>query len=77
VAALRDSGVSILLCTHDPGHAFQVADRVLLLREGRAITLARAEEALTAENLSALYGVPVHVAQVATAAGMRRVCVRI
>jgi iron complex transport system ATP-binding protein len=77
VAGLRDAGVSILLCTHDPDHAFQVADRVLLLRDGRAITLARTEDALTADNLSALYGVPVHVAEVATAAGVRRVCVRV
>ena len=77
VAGLRDAGVSILLCTHDPDHAFQVADRVLLLRDGRAITLARTGDALTAENLSALYGVPVHVAEVRTAAGVRRVCVRV
>ena len=55
----------------------QVADRVLLLRDGRAITLARTGDALTAENLSALYGVPVQVAEVATAAGVRRVCVRV
>jgi len=77
VGDLRDAGVSILLCTHDPDHAFQVADRVLLLREGRAITLARAGEALTAGNLTRLYDVPVHVAEVATPAGTRRVCVRI
>jgi iron complex transport system ATP-binding protein len=77
IAGLRDAGVSILLCTHDPGHAFQVADRVLLLRDGHAITLARTNDALTAENLSALYGVPMHVAEVATAAGVRRVCVRV
>jgi iron complex transport system ATP-binding protein len=77
VAQLRDSGVSILLCTHDPDHAFQVADRVLLLRGGSAITLARTGEALTAENLTRLYDVPVQVAEVATAGGVRRVCVRI
>jgi iron complex transport system ATP-binding protein len=76
IAALRNGGVSILLCTHDPDHAFQVADRALLLRDGRAITLARTGEALTAENLTRLYDVPVHVADVETPAGMRRVCVR-
>jgi iron complex transport system ATP-binding protein len=77
VAQLRDAGVSILLCTHDPDHAFQVADRVLLLRGGSAITLARTQEALTAENLTRLYDVPVQVADVATPGGVRRVCVRI
>jgi iron complex transport system ATP-binding protein len=76
VARLRDAGVSILLTTHDPDHAFQVADRVLLLRGGCVITLARTGEALTAENLTRLYDVPVHVAEVATPTGVRRVCVR-
>lgn len=76
VARLRAGGASILLTTHDPDHAFQVADRVLLLREGRAITLARTGEALTADNLTRLYDVPVHVANVETPAGTRRVCVR-
>ena len=77
VQQLRDAGVSILLCTHDPDHAFQVADRVLLLRDGSAITLGRTGDALTGENLTRLYGVPVQVAEVATAAGVRRVCVRV
>jgi iron complex transport system ATP-binding protein len=77
VAQLRDAGVSILLCTHDPDHAFQVADRVLLLRGGSAITLGRTQEALTAENLTRLYDVPVQVAEVETPGGVRRVCVRI
>lgn len=77
VSQLRDAGVSILLCTHDPDHAFQVADRVLLMRGGSAITLARTQEALTAENLTRLYDVPVQVAEVATPGGIRRVCLRI
>jgi iron complex transport system ATP-binding protein len=76
IAGLRDAGVSILLCTHDPDHAFQVADRVLLLRGGAAITLARTAEALTSENLTRLYDISVHVAEVETPAGKRRVCVR-
>ena len=76
VARLRDAGASILLCTHDPDHAFQVADRVLLLRGGSAITLAPTGEALTAANLTRLYDVPVVVAEVQTPAGTRRVCVR-
>ncbi len=76
VARLRESGVSILLCSHDPDHAFQVADRVLLLRGGAASTLARTGEALTAENLTRLYDIPVQVAEVVTPRGIRRVCVR-
>jgi iron complex transport system ATP-binding protein len=76
VARLRDEGAAILLTSHDPDHAFQVADRVLLLRHGSAITLAPTGEALTAANLTRLYDVPVVVAEVETPAGKRRVCVR-
>jgi ABC-type enterochelin transport system ATPase subunit len=45
------------------------------MREGRAVTLARTEEALTAENLTRLYDVSVQVAEVETPAGRRRICV--
>jgi ABC-type cobalamin transport system ATPase subunit len=48
-----------------------------LLRGGSAITLGRTQEALTAENLTRLYDVPVQVAEVETPGGVRRVCVRI
>ena len=75
IARLRDDGVSILLCTHDPDHAFRVADRVLLLRGGQALAQGAVAQILTAENLGRLYGVPVHVAEMATPAGPRRVCI--
>jgi iron complex transport system ATP-binding protein len=75
VARLRDAGIAILLCTHDPDHAFQVADRTLLLARGQAQAQGNSAEILTAEKLSRLYGVPVHVTEVETPAGRRRVCV--
>ena len=75
IERLRADGVSILLCTHDPDHAFRVADRVLLLRAGQSVAQGEAAQILTGENLSRLYGVPVHVAELATPAGPRRVCI--
>lgn len=45
--------------THDPAEAAQIADHALLMRAGEAITFAAAQDALTAENLSACYGVGV------------------
>jgi iron complex transport system ATP-binding protein len=67
--------MAILLCTHDPDHAFQVAERTLLLARGQAQAQGNSAEILTAENLSRLYGVGVHVTEVDTPAGRRRVCV--
>jgi len=61
VARLKDAGKSVLLCTHDPDHALEVADRVLLLRAGQVQALGPVPEVLTSANLSALYGLPVEV----------------
>jgi iron complex transport system ATP-binding protein len=75
IGRLRDAGVGILLCSHDPDHAFQVADRVLLLERGQALAQGDTAAILTSENLSRLYGVTVHVTEVVTPAGRRSVCV--
>ncbi len=64
IARLRASGVGVLLSTHHPEHALRIADRALLLREGRIIAAGAAAEVLTSEGLTALYGSPVAVAEV-------------
>jgi len=58
------------LSTHDPDHALAHADRALLLANGRMLAMAAVRDALTDETLTALYGVPVRVTEVA---GVRRV----
>jgi iron complex transport system ATP-binding protein len=75
IARLRASGMAVLLCTHDPDHAFQVADRALLLKAGKAVALGPVGEAVTAANLSGLYGVDVDVVEARTSAGLRRLAV--
>lgn len=70
VERLRADGRTILFSTHDPDHALAHADRALLIADGRVLALAEAAEALTGATLSALYGVPVQVTEVA---GVRRV----
>ncbi len=61
IARLRGAGISILLCSHDPDHAFQVADRVMLLENGRVLDQGEARAVLTVQNLSQLYRVPAEV----------------
>ena len=70
IERLRAAGRTILFTTHDPDHALAHADLALLLANGRMLAMARAEQALTAETLTALYGVPVRVMNVD---GTRRV----
>jgi len=70
IARLRGDGIAVLLCTHDPDHALQIADRALLLREGRVLAQGRIDAVLTGDNLSLLYGLPVAVSRV-EGVGMR------
>jgi iron complex transport system ATP-binding protein len=74
IRRLRDAGIGILLSTHNPDHALLAADHALLLRNGQALSQGSATEILVAQNLSKLYGVTVHVAEVETRDGPRRVC---
>jgi len=70
IERLRGEGRTILFSTHDPDHALAHADRALLIADGKMLALAPVAEALTDGTLSALYGVPVRVTEVA---GVRRV----
>ena len=75
LARLRQSGIAILLCSHDPEHALRIADRALLLDRGKPLAYGPAANVLTAANLTRLYGVGVLVSEISTPAGVRRVCV--
>jgi iron complex transport system ATP-binding protein len=61
VARVKDAGIGVLLCSHDPDHAFAIADRVLLLEQGRTLACGLPAAVLTGENLSRLYRLPVEV----------------
>jgi iron complex transport system ATP-binding protein len=59
IARLKERGIAILLCSHDPGHALEVADEVLLIRGGRPFARGTPAETITDANLSGLYGIEV------------------
>ena len=48
-------GVSVFAVLHDPNLALAYADKCLLLRGGEPFMFGRAEEVLTAQNLSEIY----------------------
>ena len=72
IQSLAQSGIGVLLSTHDPDQAFICADRVAMLHEGRLARTGTPAEAITAESLRQLYGVEVEVTQVETGSGARR-----
>jgi iron complex transport system ATP-binding protein len=75
IERMRLAGIAVLLCTHDPDHALQLADRALLLSRGQALAQGMADAVLDSVNLSRLYGVSVVVAEVPVGGATRRVCI--
>jgi iron complex transport system ATP-binding protein len=61
ISALAATGISILFASHDPDHAFLVAQRALLLAEGRALEIGAPAEVIRPDTLQRLYGVSVQV----------------
>lgn len=58
---LRVSGTTIVLSTHDPEFAAVAADRLVLMKDGRAAAVGPPREVLTEPLLTAVYGTPVTV----------------
>jgi iron complex transport system ATP-binding protein len=61
IRRLAVRGVGIVLSTHDPDHAFAVAHRVALMREGNIVTSGQPEIVLTSDRLRSVYGVNVTI----------------
>ncbi len=75
IGALAAEGVTMVMTTHDPNHAFLLPGRALLMRPGGAIRIGSAAEILTEEALSAAYGVDIAVRTVPRAMGEAlRIC---
>jgi iron complex transport system ATP-binding protein len=76
VRVLANSGIGVLLSTHDPDQAFLCADRVAMLRAGRVAWSGAPAQAITTESLRDLYGVEVAVVRVVLPGGEERsVCI--
>lgn len=63
IRRLAESGIGIILSTHDPDHAFLCADRVAMLHEGKLVRLGAPDEVITPESLKQLYRVDVNVVE--------------
>lgn len=58
IHALREQGLAIFLCTHQPEHALKVADRVALFKEGELHRTGSAQEVVNQDSLAWLYDLP-------------------
>lgn len=72
VRLLAETGIGIILSTHNPDHAFAIATRVHLLAHGHTQAVGAPADVLTAEALTHTYGVPIAVEHLSSG---HRVCV--
>jgi len=59
MARVRASGRAVVFTTHDPNAALAVAEKAMLLKEGRMIACGHARDVLNAETLGETFGVDV------------------
>jgi len=59
---LADRGISVVMSSHFPDHAFLASNSVAIMKHGTFMAYGRAEEVVTEENLRKTYGVDVSIA---------------
>ena len=64
VRVLAEQGLSVVLSTHNPDHAFLVADRVALLHAAKLIALGLPKDVLTPTALKQLYDIDVVIGSI-------------
>jgi len=73
VEHLRDRGISIVMTSHYPDHAFIVSDQVGIMRDGEFALIGPADTVITSNTLRDTYHVDVKVEYVNIAG--RKVCI--
>ena len=61
VDRLKREGLTIIIATHFPDHAFIISDRVAMIRDQKIQQYGTPEQVITEENLQLVYGIPVNV----------------
>lgn len=72
VKRISKRGVSVLITTHSPNHAFFCATKVAVMKAGRLLACGALDRVLTNECLETAYGVPLAVVDIGDG---NRICV--
>ena len=62
IKCLAAQGLSILMTSHYPDHAFLACTKAALMKNGQVISIGEPNRVVTTESLTNLYDTPVHVA---------------
>jgi len=74
---LSHTGMSVLMVTHDPDHATLVADRVIVMEQGRVSAQGTPAEVMSTECMQRIYQADVEMVEVDIRGKKRRICVPI
>lgn len=76
IQSLARAGYTIIMSSHYPSHAFLVANKVLLMQNGKLLDSGHPDKVVTAENLTRLYSTEIRVADIGLPGGnvQRKVC---
>ena len=61
IRSLADRGLTVIMTTHFPDHAFEISDQTALLAHGRLQDAGATEAVLSPQALSTLYGLGVDI----------------
>jgi len=69
IVRLNEAGLSVVMTTHDPNHAFLLDSKVFCMGRAGAFRYGRAVAVLGSESLTALYGVDVGITNAVSPSG--------
>lgn len=69
ILELNKRGLSLVVTSHDPNHAFQLDSSVVCFKRDGGVFSGPSRSILTAKNLSALYGVEVDIDKMVSSQG--------
>ncbi|NGM82662.1 ABC transporter ATP-binding protein [Paenibacillus sp. 7124] len=71
IRLLSNRGMTVVMTSHFPDHAFLCSDKAALLRRGQPFLAGTVKEVVTSENLKSAYGIDVEVAEFTAANGQK------
>ena len=76
--SLVNAGRSVIMVTHDPGHAFFCATRVIIMHEGRIYADGDPKSVITKDSLRTIYNIDIEVITIPVSdRDHRQVCIPI
>ena len=75
ISSLAQQGYGILLSTHNPEHALNYANRILVLKDGKVLSEGSPQTAVNRQILNQAYGVNVRIHSIEQSDGSYLVCV--